>query len=75
MVPVPEGQIIVACPYCEMRSFVRGERGLQRYQVPKRVERPSGAAKIFEREFRYCGGCGSKIHFAGKFFGLFTLLG
>ena len=37
MVPIPEGQTIVKCPYCELRSFVKGERGLRRYQVPQRV--------------------------------------
>lgn len=39
MVPIPEGQAIVHCPYCDLRSLVRGERGLRRYQVPQRVER------------------------------------
>ena len=39
MVPIPEGQVIVRCPYCDLRSFVRGERGLRRYQVPQRLER------------------------------------
>ena len=38
MVPIPEGQAIVHCPYCEQRSFVRGERGLRRYQVAQRVD-------------------------------------
>jgi DNA-directed RNA polymerase subunit RPC12/RpoP len=39
MVTIPEGQTIVKCPYCEQRSFVRGERGLRRYQVAQRVDR------------------------------------
>jgi hypothetical protein len=39
VIPVPEGQSIVKCPYCELRSFVRGERGIWRYQVPQRVPR------------------------------------
>ena len=39
MVPIPEGQAIVRCPFCEQRSLVRGERGLQRYQVPQRIPR------------------------------------
>jgi hypothetical protein len=39
VVPVPEGQVIVKCPYCDLRSYVRGVRGLQRYQVPLRVTR------------------------------------
>jgi hypothetical protein len=37
MVLIPEGQAIVHCPFCEQRSFVRGERGLRRYQVAQRV--------------------------------------
>jgi hypothetical protein len=39
MVAVPEGQAIVLCPFCELRSVVQGERGVRRYQVPCRVER------------------------------------
>lgn len=39
IVPIPEGQVIVICPYCDLRSFVQGERGIQRYQVPLRVKR------------------------------------
>lgn len=39
MVPIPEGQAIVLCPYCDLRSMVRGERGVRRYQVPQRVDR------------------------------------
>lgn len=36
-VPIPEGQVIVNCPYCDLRSMVRGERGMQRYQVPQQI--------------------------------------
>jgi hypothetical protein len=39
MVSVPEGQVIVRCPYCDLRSLVSGERGLMRYQVPCRLNR------------------------------------
>jgi hypothetical protein len=39
MVPIPEGQAIVICPFCEQRSFVSGERGLRRYQVAQRIDR------------------------------------
>jgi DNA-directed RNA polymerase subunit RPC12/RpoP len=39
MVSIPEGQLIVRCPYCEMRSLVKGERGLTRYQVPLSIKR------------------------------------
>ena len=46
MVPIPEGQAIVRCPFCEQRSFVRGERGLRRYQVAQRVDRDSASAGL-----------------------------
>jgi hypothetical protein len=46
VVPVPEGQLIVRCPYCDLRSFVRGERGLLRYQVPQRVDRKQAAQAL-----------------------------
>lgn len=39
IVPIPEGQAIVECPYCGLRSYVRGERGLRRYQVLLKVDR------------------------------------
>lgn len=39
MVPIPEGQVIVRCPFCDLRSMVKGERGVLRYQVPLKVER------------------------------------
>jgi hypothetical protein len=39
MVAIPEGQEIVICPFCDMRSVVRGEAGVRRYQVPQRVDR------------------------------------
>jgi DNA-directed RNA polymerase subunit RPC12/RpoP len=48
VVPVPEGQVIVACPYCDLRSLVKGERGLQRYQVPQKVAR-EGALEAMQR--------------------------
>jgi hypothetical protein len=36
---IPEGQSIVHCPYCDLRSFVKGERGLRRYQAAQQVDR------------------------------------
>lgn len=39
MLAIPEGQWIVRCPYCELRSLVRGDRGLLRYQVPLHLNR------------------------------------
>lgn len=51
MVPIPEGQAVVRCPFCDQRSLVRGERGLRRYQVPQRIEREQalGALQGFLR--------------------------
>jgi hypothetical protein len=39
MVPIPEGQIIVICPFCDLRSMVRGEIGVQRYQLQRKIDR------------------------------------
>lgn len=46
MVPIPEGHLIVRCPYCDLRSFVRGERGLRRYQTPLRVSRQQASQSL-----------------------------
>lgn len=48
MVPVPEGQAIVICPFCELRSVVRGTNGLRRYQVPMRITQDQ-AEKSFQK--------------------------
>lgn len=48
MVPIPEGQPLIVCPFCEMRSVVQGENGIRRYQVPQRVDR-AGAEQAFKR--------------------------
>jgi hypothetical protein len=39
MVLIPEGQALVKCPYCEMVSLVRGERGVRQYQIPLQANR------------------------------------
>jgi hypothetical protein len=39
MVPIPEGQVVVICPFCDLRSGVSGERGVRRYQVPTQTGR------------------------------------
>jgi hypothetical protein len=41
MVPIPEGQAVVICPFCDLRSVVSGENGIYHYQVPCKVERES----------------------------------
>lgn len=48
MISIPEGQVIVRCPYCDLRSFVHGERGLMRYQVPARLDRHSAQDGLAE---------------------------
>jgi hypothetical protein len=45
-VPIPEGEIIVRCPYCDLRSLVRGERGLLRYQIPLEVDQTQAGKKL-----------------------------
>ena len=51
MVPIPEGQAVVRCPFCDQRSLVRGERGVHRYQVPQRIQREQAvsAYQVFLR--------------------------
>ncbi len=65
VVPITEGQLIVRCPYCEMRSMVRGERGLSRYQVPQRVDR-GGAQFAWEQFLKssraIAGGISKQVH-------------
>ena len=43
---VREGQRIVKCPYCSERSLVRGERGVRRYQVERRIDRERAAQSV-----------------------------
>ncbi len=43
---VQEGQRIVKCPYCGARSLVRGERGVRRYQVQRRIDRDAAAKAV-----------------------------
>jgi DNA-directed RNA polymerase subunit RPC12/RpoP len=46
MIEIPEGQRIVRCPFCDLRSLVRGERGLARYQVAQRINREQAVAAM-----------------------------
>ena len=46
VVGIPEGQRIVACPFCEQRAIVAGERGLRRMQVAVRVERDEAESRL-----------------------------
>lgn len=57
IVPVPEGQAIVACPYCDQRSVVSAEQqgdldtgaadfGVRRYQAPLQVTREQAVDQL-----------------------------
>ena len=46
VVPVPEGVRIVTCPYCDWRSLVQGDRGVRRWQVNNRLERPQALETV-----------------------------
>lgn len=46
IVPVPEGARVVRCPYCDMQSLVRGDRGVSRWQVDRKVEREQALAQV-----------------------------
>ncbi len=50
MTPIPEGQSVVHCPFCGQRSFVKGERGLRRYQTPPKILREN-ALEVLRRFF------------------------
>jgi DNA-directed RNA polymerase subunit RPC12/RpoP len=43
---IPEGARITICPYCSQRSLVRGERGIYRYQVPRRIDREKALTSL-----------------------------
>jgi len=43
---IPEGVRIIRCPYCDLRSLVRGERGVMRYQVPLAIQREEAVRQV-----------------------------
>ena len=51
-IAIPEGQVIVECPFCSQRSVVHGERGLHRYQVPCRVTQQQAT----DATYKFLGG-------------------
>jgi len=46
IVPVQEGQRLVTCPYCGLRSLIQGEQGTRRWQVSRRVERDNARGSV-----------------------------
>jgi hypothetical protein len=47
ILPIPEGEVIVHCPYCDLRSVVSGEHGLKRYQVAGRIDRQKAVDAVY----------------------------
>lgn len=49
VVPIKEGDRLVACPYCGLHSLIQGEQGVRYWQVARRVERDAArsSAKAF----------------------------
>lgn len=43
---MPEGVRIVTCPFCDMRSLVRGDRGVRRWQVGNQIQRPQAMEAV-----------------------------
>lgn len=66
---IAEGVRIIRCPYCDLRSLVRGERGVLRYQVPRRLDRAAALekAKGFLRGLDRAPGLSSRADFTDLF--------
>jgi hypothetical protein len=48
VIPVPEGGRIVTCQFCNMSSLVQGERGVRRWHVTNRLDRPAALEEVKE---------------------------
>lgn len=46
VVPVPEGIRIVTCPFCDMRSYVQGDRGVRRWQITNQIPREKAMQSV-----------------------------
>jgi hypothetical protein len=46
VVPVAEGVRVVYCPFCDLRCLVQGERGVRRWQVTNRIDRPAALSAV-----------------------------
>ena len=46
IVPIAEGARVVQCPACGLRSLIQGERGIRRWQVGRRTERPQAEQAV-----------------------------
>ena len=52
MVPIPEGQFLVACPYCDLRSVVSSDEAVQPASAGPALPAPSAAQAIRIAEVR-----------------------
>lgn len=66
---ISEGVRIIRCPYCDLRSLVRGEGDVLRYQVPRRLDRAAALekAKGFLRGLDRAPGLSSRADFTDLF--------
>lgn len=46
VVPVVEGTRIVVCPYCGTHSLLQGDRGIQRWQVRRKIDRETAVGAL-----------------------------
>lgn len=46
VVPIKEGDRLVTCPYCGLRSLIQGERGVRYWQVARKVERDAARNSV-----------------------------
>jgi hypothetical protein len=45
---ISEGERIVLCPYCEQCSYLKGERGIIRYQIQRKVDHQAASQSLNE---------------------------
>ncbi len=66
---IPEGQRIIRCPFCDLRSLVRGDRGVRRYRVRRQLERDQALEKMrgFLRGLDRAPGLARKAAFSDLF--------
>jgi len=66
---IPEGVRIIRCPFCDLRSLVRGDRGVRRYQVARSLDRDGALARArgFLRGLDRAPGLSRKAEFSDLF--------
>lgn len=66
---IPEGVRIIRCPFCDLRSLVRGDRGVRRYQVRRQLSRQQALEKMrgFLRGLDRAPGLAQRAEFSDLF--------